>query len=105
LVVVVSAWSGKENVMSSIVIQDLARAREMDKRSMSAVRGGTKGAGFGSFGPNVNVNLNLDQRIGQVQDIKVNVLNNNGVIGPGFVAPDVSLSPTQWAANNAAIPL
>jgi len=94
--------------MSSIVIQDLARARELDKRSMSAVRGGTKGAGagsFGSFGPNVNVNLNLDQRIGQVQDIKVNVLNNNGVIGPGFVAPDVSLSPTQWATNNAAIPL
>jgi len=89
--------------MSSIVIQDLARTRELDQRSMSAVRGGSKGAG--SFGPNVNVNLNLDQRIGQVQDIKVNVLNNNGVIGPGFVGPDVTLSPLQWAANNAAIPL
>ena len=89
--------------MSSIVIQDLARTRELDKHSMSTIRGGT--AGSGSFGPNVNVNLNLDQRIGQVQDIKVNVLNNNGVIGPGFVAPDVSLSPLQWAANNAAIPL
>jgi hypothetical protein len=89
--------------MSSIVIQDLARTRELDKRSMSAVRGGTKG--LGSFGPNVNVNLNLDQRIGQVQDIKLNVLNNNGVIGSGFRAPDVILSPLQWAANNAAIPL
>jgi len=89
--------------MSSIVIQDLARTRELDKRSMSVVRGGTKGVD--SFGPNVNVNLNLDQRIGQVQDIKVNVLNNNGVIGPGFVGPDVTLSPLQWAANNAAIPL
>jgi hypothetical protein len=91
--------------MSSILIQDLARARELDKRSMSAVRGGTKGFGTGSFGPNVNVNLNLDQRIGQVQDVKVNVLNNNGVIGPGFVGPDVTLSPMQWASNNAAIPL
>lgn len=85
--------------MSSIVIQDLSRARELDKRSMSAIRGGM------AFGPNVNVNLNLDQRIGQVQDIKVNVLNNNGVIGPGFVGPDVSLSPLQWASNHAAIPL
>jgi hypothetical protein len=91
--------------MSSILIQDLARARELEKRSMSAVRGGTKGFGSGSFGPNVNVNLNLDQRIGQVQDIKVNVLNNNGVIGAGFVGPDVTLSPVQWASNHAAIPL
>jgi hypothetical protein len=88
--------------MSSIVIQDLARTRELDKRSMSAVRGGT---GSGSFMPNVSVNLNLDQRIAQVQDIKLNVLNNNGVIGPGFVGPDVTLSPLQWATNNAAIPL
>jgi hypothetical protein len=91
--------------MSSIAIQDLALTRELDKRSMSAVRGGSKGLSTGSFGPNVNVNLNLDQRIGQVQDIKVNVLNNNGIIGPGFVGPDVSLSPMQWATNNAAIPL
>jgi hypothetical protein len=70
---------------------------------MSAIRGGT-GPGA-SFGPNVTVNLNLDQRIGQVQDIKLNVLNNNGVIGPGFVAPDITLSPLQWATNNAAVPL
>ena len=85
------------------MIEDLARTRELDRRSMSAIRGGTA-AGAG-FGPNVNVNINLDQRIGQVQDIKLNVLNNNGVIGPGFVGPDVTLSPRQWATNNAAIPL
>jgi hypothetical protein len=93
--------------MSSIVIQDLARTRALDKHAMSAIRGGTAGGGkFGpNFGPNVSVNLNLDQRIGQVQDIKLNVLNNNGVIGSGFTGPDVSLSPVQWAANNAAIPL
>jgi hypothetical protein len=91
--------------MSSILIQDLDRTRELDRRSMAAVRGGTKGFGAGSFGPNVNVNVNLDQRIGQVQDIKLNVLNNNGVIGAGFSGPDVTLSPVQWASNNAAIPL
>jgi hypothetical protein len=27
------------------------------------------------------------------------------VIGPGFSGPDVSLSPLQWATNNAVIPL
>ena len=89
--------------MASIVIEDLGRRRELDRRSMAAIRGGT--AGSGSFGPNVNVNLNLDQRIAQVQDIKLNVLNNNGVIGSGFVGPDVTLNPQQWATNNAAIPL
>jgi hypothetical protein len=89
--------------MSSIMIEDLARTRELDRHAMSEVRGGT-GQGA-SFGPNVTVNLNLDQRIGQVQDIKLNVLNNNGVIGPGFVGPDVNLSPVQWATNNAAVPL
>jgi len=89
--------------MASILIQDLNRTRALDRHAMSAIRGGSKG--LAAFGPNVNVNLNLDQRIGQVQDIKVNVLNNNGVIGPGFVGPDVTLSPLQWATNNAAIPL
>jgi hypothetical protein len=89
--------------MSSIMIEDLARNRELDKRSMSTIRGGT--ALGGNFGPNVNVNINLDQRIGQVQDIKLNVLNNNGVIGAGFAGPDISLNPQQWATNNAAVPL
>ena len=90
--------------MSSIMIQDLSRSCDLDRHALSAIRGGT---GFASapFGPNVNVNLNLDQRIGQSQDIRVNVLNNNGVIGPGFIGPNVNLSPTQWATNNAALPL
>jgi hypothetical protein len=85
--------------MSAIVIQDLARSRDLDQQAMSTIRGGT------AFAPNVNVNLNLDQRIAQSQDIKVNVLNNNAVIGAGFIGPDVNLAPVQWAANNAAIPL
>jgi hypothetical protein len=89
--------------MPSILIQDLACTRELDKRSMSAIRGGS--APGPSFGPNVNVNINLDQRISQAQDIKLNVLNNNGVIGAGFTGPDVTLSPLQWATNNAAVPL
>ena len=84
--------------MSSIVIQDLTRSRALDTHAMSAIRGGQ------AFGPNVNVNLNLDQRIAQVQDIKVNVLNNS-IVGDGFTAPAVALNPLQFATNNAVVPL
>jgi hypothetical protein len=85
--------------MHSIVIQDLARTRELDTHAMSAVRGGTA-----AWGPNVNVNVNLDQKIGQFQAIQVNVLNGNGVIGAGFEGPKLDLSPEQWATNSAVIP-
>jgi hypothetical protein len=84
--------------MSSIIITDLAGKRELDTHAMAKVRGG-----FAM--PNVNVNVNLDQKIGQFQNIQVNVLNNNGVIGAGFTAPSLSLNPVQWGRNDAAIPL
>jgi hypothetical protein len=83
--------------MSSILIQDLGCNNELDRHALRAVRGG-----FAQ--PNVNVNINLDQKIGQFQDIKVNVLNNNGVIGAGFQGPSISLSPNQWAMNQATLP-
>jgi hypothetical protein len=81
--------------MSSIVIQDLAHHAALDSQAMSAVRGGS------SFGPDVNVNVNLNQQIGQFQQIGINVLNNNGVIGAGFVGPDVSVAASLWAQNHA----
>ena len=84
--------------MSSIQIGDLPCNRELDSRAMSAVRGGS------SWGPNVNVNVNLDQRIGQYQNVQLNVLNNNGIIGSGFTAPRLSVSPMQWAMNSAFVP-
>ncbi len=82
--------------MSSIVIRDLGLSRELDPRAMSSVRGGV--------GPSVNVNVNLDQKIGQFQDIQVNVLNNNGVIGAGFDSPALHMSPMQWAMNSDVTP-
>jgi hypothetical protein len=82
--------------MSCIVIQDLAHHAALDSQAMSAVRGGS------SFGPDVNVNVNLNQQIGQFQKIGINVLNNNGVIGAGFVGPDVSVAASLWAQNHAA---
>ncbi len=85
--------------MSSIMIRDLAHSTEMDRQALSAVRGGS------AWGPDVNVNVTLDQQIGQFQQIGVNVLNNNGVIGAGFVGPNVDLAVKQWAANRAVLPL
>lgn len=82
--------------MSSIKIEDLGHRCELSRKSMRAVRGG--------FGPNVNVNVNLDQKIGQFQDIRVNVLNGNGVIGPNFGAPSIGVNPLQFAMNSAVVP-
>jgi hypothetical protein len=84
--------------MSSIQIHDLAQVRRLDRHAMASVRGGTLGA------PNVNVNIVLNQQIAQFQDIGVNVLNNNGVIGAGFRGPSIELSPSQWAKNEASLP-
>jgi hypothetical protein len=84
--------------MTAIVIQDLATRHTLDSSAMARVRGGIAM-------PNVNVNVNLDQKIGQFQNIQVNVLNNNGVIGAGFTAPSLALNPVQWGRNDAAIPM
>lgn len=84
--------------MSSIQIHDLAHASRLDRKAMAAVRGGILGA------PNVNVNIALNQQIAQFQDIGVNVLNNNGVIGAGSTGPSIELSPLQWAKNEASLP-
>jgi hypothetical protein len=84
--------------MSSIIIRDLARNTAMDSRAMSAVRGGT------ALRPDINVNVAVSQQIGQFQQIGVNVLNNNGVIGAGFVGPDLKLAAAEWAENRAALP-
>ena len=79
--------------MSSIAIRDLAHSAELDSQAMSSVRGGS------AFGKDVNVNVNVDQQIGQFQQIGINVLNNNGVIGSGFTGPDIDVAAALWAEN------
>jgi hypothetical protein len=88
--------------MSFIQIRDLAHASRLDSRSMASVRGGSLGSSAGA--PNINVNIAIKQQIAQFQDIGVNVLNNNGVIGAGFVGPSIALNPSQWAQNEAGLP-
>jgi hypothetical protein len=84
--------------MSSIRIGDLAHSAALGSHAMAGVRGGT------SWPPGVNVNLTVKQQIAQLQDIGVNVLNGNGVIGAGFTGPNIELSPLQWAKNEAVLP-
>jgi hypothetical protein len=79
--------------MSSIAIHDLAHRGELDRHAMSAVRGGY------AFGKDVNVNVNVNQQLAQFQQIGVNVLNNNGVIGAGFHRPDIDVAAALKGQN------
>jgi len=79
--------------MSSIAVKDLAHSAELDSPAMALVHGGS------GFGNDVNVNVNLNQQIGQFQQIGINVLNNNGVIGAGFKGPDIDVAAALWAEN------
>jgi hypothetical protein len=89
--------------MSSIAIRDLAHASELDSHAMSAVAGGSGFGGFGGFGKDVNVNVAVNQQIGQFQQIGINVLNNNGVIGAGFKGPSIDVAAALWAENNVVV--
>lgn len=95
--------------MSTIMIRDLATSNELDRKTMATVRGGT-GTGIGStnswlagLGPVANVNVGVTQNISQLQNVEVNALNNVGVIGAGFVPPNLNVSPAQWANANATL--
>ncbi len=95
--------------MSSIMIRDLSRARDLDRRAMSAVSGGTGPSGpvgnswMQGLGPVANVNVNVSQNIQQLQYVNVAALNNVGVIGAGFVSPKFNVSPSLWASNHATV--
>ena len=81
--------------MSSIVVNDLAHSAALDKRAMSAIQGGN------AFGKDVNVHVNVNQQVAQFQQIGINVLNNNGVIGAGFKGPSIDVAAKLWAENHA----
>ena len=94
--------------MSSLMIRDLSRTRELDRHAMSAVAGGT-----GSSVPGLpsmpglsgiaNVSVKVNQNLTQVQTVNVAALNNIGVIGAGFVPLNLNVSPSLWAANYANV--
>jgi hypothetical protein len=81
--------------MSSIEIQDLSRTIALDHNAMSSVRGGA------GFMPDVNVNVALNQQFVQVQQVGVNVLNNNAVIGASFGGYDAGYAAAEWKSGHA----
>jgi hypothetical protein len=83
--------------MSSIAIHDLAHRSELDNQAMTTVRGG-----YAGLGKDINVNVNVNQQLAQFQQIGVNVLNNNGVIGAGFVGPDIDVAAALKGSNKVA---
>ena len=87
--------------MSSIMIHDLPLSDELDRKAMSAVRGGN--SWLSGLGPVANVNVGINQNIAQLQNIQVNALNNVGVIGAGFGPLKLDVSPSQWAYTDAAL--
>lgn len=92
--------------MSSIIISDLGLRKNLDGKAMSTVRGGMGSAGgswLAGLGPVANVNVGVNQNITQLQNVEVNALNNVGVIGAGFVPPNLTVSPSQWANANVAV--
>ncbi|QYD71265.1 hypothetical protein KZJ38_29930 [Paraburkholderia edwinii] len=90
--------------MSSIIISDLSGIRTLEHGEMSAVSGGAPGNSWlAGLGPVANVNIGVNQNITQMQFVNVEALNNIGVIGAGFVAPNLNVSPKLWASTNAAV--
>jgi hypothetical protein len=81
--------------MSSIKIQDLSRSSALDHSAMSAVRGGA------GLMPDVNVNVALNQQFVQVQQVGVNVLNDNGVIGASFGGLEMQYAADAWKSGHA----
>lgn len=87
--------------MSTIKIDNLAQSRELDRKTMAAVRGGN--SWLQGLGPVANVNVGITQNINQFQNVKVDALNNVGVIGAGFGPLALDVSPKQFANAVAVV--
>jgi hypothetical protein len=84
--------------MSSIMIRELAPGSALDRKAMSAVRGGLN-SWLAGLGPIATVNVGVSQNIQQVQAVEVNALNNIGYIGAGFGPFKLNVNPSQYAST------
>ena len=85
-----------------LAITDLPASAELDSQAMAAVAGGRALDGRSLDGlPFANVNVDIDQNIGQVQEINVIALNNIGVLGADLGRLSFNVSPRQQASLTA----
>lgn len=89
--------------MSSIIVRDLAASKELDRKSLCAIRGGNSWlAKAGNMGPLANVNININQSVQQLQQVNVAAFNNNTLVGVDLGKIKLDVSPSQWGGNWAA---
>jgi hypothetical protein len=88
--------------MSSLVIRELAPGTELDRRAMTAVRGGNGPFGYGPIA-SINVSPTIVQNISQIQVVNVAALNNIGYIGAGFGPLNLKINPSQYASTGAML--
>ncbi len=86
--------------MSSITIANLEHDQALDRKAMSAIRGGMN-SWMQQLGPVANVNVGVNQNINQFQNVEVKALNNVGSIGHGFGPLSFDVSPKQLAQASA----
>jgi len=90
--------------MSSIIVSDLAVSKDLDQKSLCAIRGGTDWLNkVGSSSPLANVTININQSVQQLQEVNVAALNNNNVIGANLSGIKIGVDPKQWGGNWAAV--
>ena len=89
--------------MQTLIIKDLAATAELDRKAMSAVRGGTGYGYMPSYwdGPSFNFtkndfSFNASQSLGQSQNTLVN--NGNNVAFASDITANVN--PSQHGSNN-----
>jgi len=88
--------------MSSIIVRDLAASKELDRKSLCAIRGGADWFGkIAASGPLVNVNIN--QSVQQLQQVNVAAFNNNKIVGVDLGNLALNVSPKQWGGNLAVV--
>ncbi|USU20959.1 hypothetical protein [Paraburkholderia fungorum] len=92
--------------MSSLMIRDLSRTRELDHHAMSAVAGGTGASvpgvpSMSGLGGIANVSVKIDQNLTQVQTVNVAAFNDIGMVGANVVPFHLNVSPSLSGANYA----
>ena len=88
--------------MSSLIVRDLAASKDLDRKSLCAIRGGTDWFGkIAAAGPLVNININ--QSVQQLQQVNVAAFNDNKIVGVDLGKVALNIKPTQWGGNLAAV--